>query len=88
MAFMIYEVVWLLYVIGIGIFFCIGIFGLFVSWPLVNKKAKVIVMILSLLILLAGIYFAFRWNVEEEEIQKIAQQLEETMKKYLAEPRK
>jgi sensor histidine kinase YesM len=85
---MVFELVWVLYVIGIILFWGIGVIGLALASSARSRNVKTLVIIFSVLSIAIGIYFSTRWNAEKTEIQKIAIQLEETIKKSISQPRK
>jgi len=85
---MLYEIVWILYVMGIILFVGIGVFGLILSLSARFPKMKVIGIIFSLLSICIGIYFATRWEAEKKEIQEITIRLEEVIKKSMSQQRK
>ncbi len=66
----------------------VGLLGLIFSPSIPTKSFKAGAMILSILILLAGIYFSYRWNVEKKGIQALAGQIEQTIKTYLEKSKK
>jgi cytochrome c biogenesis protein CcdA len=81
---MLYEIVWLFFALGVGILISIGLLGLIFSPAIPPRILKVIAIILSLLIILSGIYFSSLWSVQKNEIRVLTQQAEEAMKHYLA----
>jgi disulfide bond formation protein DsbB len=80
---MLYEIFWLVFALMVGIFMSIGILGLAFSPSIPTKPARIVAMILSLLILLAGIYFSYRWNADKREIRAWSGQAEQAIKIYL-----
>ncbi len=79
---MLYEIVWILYVIGIILFLGIGVFGLILSFSAESVKAKTLGIIFSLLSVAIGIYFTTRWDAEKKEIREI------TIQKSLGQQRR
>jgi predicted transporter len=45
---------------------------------------KVVAVMVSLLIILTGVYFSSLWNAQKKEIRVLTQQAEEALKQYLA----
>ena len=86
---MLYETAWMFFVLGIGIFLSIGLLGLIFSLStIVGRKIKDLALILSLLIIIGGIYFSYRWYDEKKEIQVLAQQVEQAVNQYLTAHKK
>ncbi len=81
---MLYEIAWLFFALGIGILISIGLLGLIFSPAIPPRILKVIAIILSLLIVLSGIYFSSLWSVQKNEIRVLTQQAEEAIKHYVA----
>ncbi len=81
---MLYETVWLFFALGVGILISIGLLGLIFSPALPPRILKVMAVMLSVLIILTGIYFSSQWRAQKQGIQVLAQQAEETIKQYLA----
>jgi len=81
---MLYEIVWLFFVLGVGVLISIGLLGLILSPAIPPRILKVIAIIISMLIILSGISFSFQWSVRRTGIQVLAQQAEEAIKQYLA----
>jgi len=79
-----YETVWLFFVLGVGILISLGLLGLIFSPAIPPRILKVIAMIISVLIILTGIYFSYQWSVQKKGIQVLTQQAEEALKQYLA----
>ena len=80
---MLYEIVWLFFALGVGILISIGLLGLIFSPAIPPRILKMIAIILSLLIILSGIYFSSLWSVQKNEIRVFTQQAEEAIKQYL-----
>jgi cytochrome c biogenesis protein CcdA len=80
---MLYETVWLFFALGVGILISIGLLGLIFSAAIPPRLLKVIAMIISVLIILSGIYFSSLWRAQKKEIQVLTQQAEEAIKQYL-----
>jgi predicted transporter len=85
---MLYQLFWLFYALGIVTLISIGILGIFFFLSMPAPRTKVIAVILSVIIILAGLYFSYQWNVEKKEIQLFTQQVEETINQYLAAHKK
>ena len=80
---MLYETLWLVYALAIAIFLSIGFLGLVLSISLPGLKLRAMPVILSVLIILTGIYFSSRWNTEKKGIQALTQHVELAITKYL-----
>jgi cytochrome c biogenesis protein CcdA len=80
---MLYEIVWLFFASVVGILVSIGLLGLIFSPAIPPRILKVMAIILSLLIILSGIYFSSLWRAQKKEIQVLTQQAEEAIKQYL-----
>jgi hypothetical protein len=85
---MLYEIFWLVFALSVGILMSVGLLGLIFSPSIPTKSIKAVAMILSILILLAGIYFSYRWNAEKKGIQTLTGQIEQTIKTYLEKSKK
>jgi hypothetical protein len=81
---MLYETVWLFFALGVGILISIGLLGLIFSPALPPRILKAMAVMLSVLIILTGIYFSSQWSAQKKGIQVLTQQAEETIKQYLA----
>jgi len=81
---MLYETVWLFFALGVGILISIGLLGLIFSPAIPPRILKVMAVLISVLIILTGIYFSYQWSAQRRGIQVLAQQAEETIKQYLA----
>jgi disulfide bond formation protein DsbB len=81
---MLYETVWLLFALGVGVLISIGLLGLIFSPALPPRVLKVMAAMISILIILTGIYFSSQWSAQKNEIRVLTQQAEETIKQYLA----
>jgi disulfide bond formation protein DsbB len=80
---MLYETVRLFFALGIGILISIGLLGLIFSPAIPPRILKIIAMIISVLIILTGIYCSYQWGVQKKGIQVLTQQAEEALKQYL-----
>ena len=80
---MLYETVWLFFSLVVGILISIGLLGLIFSAAIPPRVLKVIAIIISVLIILSGIYFSSLWSVQKNEIRVLTQQAEEAIKQYL-----
>ena len=86
---MLYETVWLFFALGAGVLISIGFLGLILSPAIPPRIFKVMAVMISVLIILTGIYFSSLWSAQKKEIRVLAQQAEEAIKQYLAtHPRK
>lgn len=85
---MLYEIFWLFYALGIVILVSVGFLGIFFFASIPAPRIKVTALILSVIIILAGLYFSFQWNAEKKRIRIFTQQVEETINKYLATHKK
>jgi hypothetical protein len=81
---MLYETVWLFFALGAGVLISIGFLGLILSPAIPPRILKVMAVMVSLLIILTGIYFSSQWSAQRKGIQVLTQQAEETIKQYLA----
>mgnify|MGYP006267888449 CR=1 FL=1 len=81
---MLYETVWLFFALGVGILISIGLLGLIFSPAVPPRVLKVMAVMISLLIILTGIYFSYQWRAQRKGIQALAQEAEEAIKQYLA----
>lgn len=81
---MLYETVWLFFALGVGILISIGLLGLILSPAIPPRILKVIAVMISVLIILAAIYFSYQWSAQRKGIQVFAQQAEEAIRQYLA----
>jgi disulfide bond formation protein DsbB len=81
---MLYETVWLFFALGVGILISIGLLGLILSPAVPPRILKALAVMISVLIILTGIYFSYQWSAQRKGIQVLAQQAEETIKQYLA----
>ncbi len=79
-----YETVWLLFALGVGILISLGLLGLIFSPAIPPRILKVMAMIISVSIILTGIYFSYQWSAQKKGIQVLTQQAEEALKQYLA----
>jgi len=85
---MLYEIFWLFYALGIVILVSVGLWGIFFFASIPAPRTKVMVLILSVIIILAGSYFSYQWNAEKKRIRIFTQQVEETINQYLATHKK
>jgi disulfide bond formation protein DsbB len=81
---MLYETVWLFFALGVGVLISIGLLGLIFSPAIPPRIFKVMAVIISVLIILNGIYFSYQWSVQKKGIRVLTQQAEEAIKEYLA----
>jgi disulfide bond formation protein DsbB len=81
---MLYETVWLFFALGVGILISIGLLGLIFCPAIPPRILKVVAVIISVLIILSGIYFSYQWSAQKKGIQILTQQGEEAIKQYLA----
>jgi len=86
---MLYETVWLFFALGAGVLISIGFLGLVLSPAIPTRILKVMGMMISILIILTGIYFSSQWSARKKELRVLTEQAEESIKQYLAtHPRK
>jgi sulfite exporter TauE/SafE len=86
---MLYETVWLFFALGAGVLISVGFLGLILSPAIPSRILRVMAVMISVLIILTGIYFSSLWNSQKKEIRVLTQQAEEAIKQYLAtHPRK
>ncbi len=85
---MLYEMFWLFYALMIVILVSVGLWGIFFFASIPARRIRVTALVLSVIIILAGLYFSYQWNLEKKKIQIFAQQIEETINKYLATHKK
>ena len=81
---MLYETVWLFFALGVGVLISIGLLGLIFSPAIPPRIFKVMAVIISVLIVLNGIYFSYQWSVQKKGIRVLTQQAEEAIQQYLA----
>jgi uncharacterized protein YacL len=81
---MLYEIFWLFYALGIVILISIGLWGIFFLQSIPAPRTKLMAVVLSVIIILAGSYFSYQWNIKKREIRIFTQQVEESIKQYLA----
>jgi len=81
---MLYETVWLFFALAAGILISIGFLGLIFSPTIPPRILKVVAVMISVLIILTGIYFSSQWSARKKEIRVLTQQAEEAIKQYLA----
>ncbi len=81
---MLYETVWLFFALGVGVLISIGLLGLIFSPAIPPRILKVMAVIISVLIILTGIYFSYQWSAKKKGIRVLTQEAEETIKQYLA----
>ena len=81
---MLYETVWLFFALGAGVLISIGFLGLVFSPAIPPRILKVMAVMISVLIILTGIYFSSEWSAQKKEIRVLTQQAEEAIKQYLA----
>jgi len=84
---MLYEIFWLFYALGIVILLSLGLWGIFICVDH-RTQNKVTALILSIIVILVGLYFSFQWNIEKKRIRIFTEQVEETVNKYLATHKK
>jgi len=86
---MLYETVWLFFALGAGVLISIGFLGLVLSPAIPTRILKVMGVMMSILIILTGIYFSSQWSARKKELRVLTEQAEESIKQYLAtHPRK
>jgi len=81
---MLYETVWLFFALGAGVLISIGFLGLVLSAAIPIRLLKVMAVMISVLIILTGIYFSSQWSAQKKEVRVLTQQAEEAIKQYLA----
>jgi hypothetical protein len=81
---MLSETVWLFFALGAGVLISIGFLGLVFSPALPSRILKVMAVMISVLIILTGIYFSSQWSAQKKEIRVLTQQAEEAIRQYLA----
>jgi hypothetical protein len=81
---MLYEIAWLFFALGVGILISIGLLGLIFSPAIPPRISKAMAAMISVLIILTGIYFSYQWGAQRQGIQALTQQAEEAIKQYLA----
>jgi hypothetical protein len=81
---MLYETVWLFFALGVGVLISIGLLGLIFSPAIPPRIFKVMAVMISVLIILNGIYFSYQWSAQKKGIRGLTQQAEEAIKEYLA----
>lgn len=81
---MLYEVFWLFYALGIAVLVSVGFFGIFSFLSIPSPRIKGMAIGLSIAVILAGLFFSYRWSTQKEGIRTFTQQAEDTIKQYLA----
>jgi hypothetical protein len=81
---MLYEIAWLFFALGAGVLISVGFLGLILSPAVPPRILKVVAVMVSLLIILTGVYFSSAWSAQKKEIRVLTQQAEEALKQYLA----
>ena len=81
---MLYEIFWLFYALGIVILISIGLWSIFFLQSIPAPRTKLMALVLSVIIILAGSYFSYQWNIKKRETRIFTQQVEESIKQYLA----
>jgi len=86
---MLYETVWLFFALGAAALISIGFLGLILSPALPPRILKVMAAMISVLIILTGIFFSSQWSARKKDIRMLTQQAEEAIQQYLtAHPKK
>jgi hypothetical protein len=87
---MLCEAVWLMYALGIGIFLIVGLMGLFFSCSssVSGGISKGTALLLSILIIVTGIYFFYQWNAKKAEFRQVGRQVEWALQQYLSPQQK
>jgi phosphotransferase system glucose/maltose/N-acetylglucosamine-specific IIC component len=85
---MLYDTFWLFYALGVAILISIGLLGIISLQSTPAPRTKVVAMVLSIIIVLAGLYFSYQWNIGKKEIRIFTQEAEEAIKQYLATHKK
>jgi len=80
---MLYEIFWLFFALGVVILLSVGLWGIFFFASIPAPRIKVMALVLSVIIILVGLYFSYQWNGEKKRIRIFTQQVEETINKYL-----
>jgi len=80
---MLYEIFWLFYALGIVILISIGLWSIFFLQSIPAPRTKLMALVLSVIIILAGSYFSYQWNIKKRETRIFTQQVEESIKQYL-----
>ena len=63
---MLYEMFWLFYALMIVILVSVGLWGIFFFASIPARRIKVTALVLSVIIILAGLYFSYQWNLEKK----------------------
>ncbi len=81
---MLSDAVWLMYALGIGILLGVGLLGFFFScsFSVCGGISKETALIISILIIITGIYFLYQWNAQKAEVRQLGQQVESALGKY------
>ena len=85
---MLYETFWLFFALGVAILISIGLWGIFFVPSTPASRTKVVAMVLSIIIVMGGLYFSYRWNMEKKEIRIFTREAEEAIKQYLVRHRR
>ena len=80
---MIYKSVWMVYTSTVCILVSIGLLSLTLSLEIASRGAKAVAMALSVIILMAGLYFSYRWNADKKEIQELGLRVAQAISKCL-----
>ena len=73
---MLYEIFWLFYALGIVILVSLGLLGIFLFTSISAPRTKVTALILSIIIILAVLYFSYQWNAEKKRIRIFTEHVE------------
>ena len=83
---MLYEILWMHYLLGVGIFFALGLLGVIVATSISKKSSRTEALIFSLCLFIAGTYFLYHWDAEKTKIQTLADQMEKAFQQCQKNP--
>ncbi len=81
---MLHEIFWMFYALGIVIIMSIGLLGIFFLQSVPGPRTRLMAVVLCIIIILTGLYFSYKWNIQKKNIRIFTQKVEETMEQYLA----
>lgn len=79
---MLYEILWMHYILWVGIFLGLGLLGVIVATSISKKSSRMGAFIFSLCVLIAGAYFIYQWEAEKAKIRTLADQIEKSFQHY------
>jgi hypothetical protein len=76
---MLYDIWWMHYFLGVGIFWALGFLGVIIATSISKKSSRTEALIFSLCIFIAGIYLIYQWDAEKSRIRELAEQMERAL---------